>query len=390
MPKDQPKGKWAKALRVAENNLTYGNAAKVYGAAKVAYNKGVKVVNTVKNTYAHYRKGSKTIVRNGRTGSFNGSMAKDRGTVVLNKKLKGKTAGKWKYSQSHEIIITGTAGMQRPSVANIICSKEQLFTSAGAAYSIGQNHTALNELNPYLKISGSTLLTAGTKPATDKFAIRSIRSSMEIGNTGGTGCTVTVAWYLSKRSHTANVVDTWDVAMQDSNPTALPNITFPSSATTNATAGYPTILIPGQKPYSSRAFRAGFKQVWKDDFQMATGAVKNISVNFIYNKIIDQGKLSGNPATNLPMLAGISLSCVVTIRGQVVTDITNAGVNRATYATPQVAIVMHNEYIMCGVYGNAGRLDTAYSAIDIPCNVPVGNQTFMNDAHDLEINEITL
>jgi len=383
------------AYKIAKTAKQLGS---VYKMGKAGYYAGQKIYNIGKTgarVYKNLEQGFRAVtgtrgrklIQNGRAGAHLGTMAKKKGTVILNKKLKGKTAGLWKYSQSSETLINCDAGIQRPTVINILASKANLFTSTGATYGIGQNYTALNELNPYLKISGSSLLTAGTKPATDKFALKSVRAHMEITNTSATGCTVSVHWYLSKKAHTANCVDVWDTALDDANPTAMVRTTYPVPASTAATAGIPTILIPGQRPMSNRSFRSGFKKVWSSDFQMAASAVENINVNFIYNKLIDQGKMEANAATNLTHLAGVTLSCVVIHRGQVIVDTTNEA-NRATYGSGQLAIVMHNEYTMCGVYGNAGRLDTSYTAVDIPYNTLISNQAYMNEAGDQEVNEL--
>lgn len=249
----------------------YNTANKIYQQGKAGY----KVVKNQAHRYFGSRlSGGRKLIQNGRTGYHTGTMAKERGTVVLNKAVKGKTAGKWKYSQSSETIIGVEAGVQRPHVINIIGSKSSLFTSSGVTYGIGQNHTALNELNPYLKITGSSLLTAGTKPSADKFIIKSVRSRMEITNTSATGVTVSVAWYLHKLSNTSNVVDQWEANLQDSNPTTLTSTAYPVPAATDATAGFPTILIPGQNPMTCRAFRAGFKKVFGQEFQMASASVK--------------------------------------------------------------------------------------------------------------------
>lgn len=105
--------------------------------------------------------------------------------------------------------------------------------------------------------------------------------------------------------------------------------------------------------------------------------------------MIDQGVLSTNAATYLTHLKGITLSCMVTMRGQVIVDTGNT-VNRATYGSGQLAIVMHQEYNMCGVYGNAARLDTAYTAVDIPYNTLIGDQNYMNNDGDQEYNEFVV
>lgn len=320
----------------------------------------------------------------------------NKNTIVLNKKQpKGKTAGKWKFVQISQCITRSVVGVQGVTKVFEVASK-----LAGLGTGTDPNTSGapwislinLADMNPYRKITGSALHTAGATPALDKYMIKTIDVELEILNAENTACVFDL-YYVTRRQTGAVSFDvSWAQALANDAPAgqsatayAAPGAVVPSSG---QSGGYSKVDFAGENPFASRLMRKNWRLLKKTTVNMAVGVNEIIKTRILYNKVIDmQSLLLIDDANNI---GNTTIECWVIQRGVTCIDATTAPAPRVTYGHSTIGFVQRIQYNMCAVYSNAARIDVTYVGANIPTNTPRNVMLHMNEDTEVSTAQIAM
>lgn len=314
------------------------------------------------------KKKGKTIRTNSAT-----EVKSNKNLVILNKKQpKGKTAGKWKFTQLSQTITKSEAGLQQVSGVFRVCSKNAgLVTSVDPGGTPFATITNLAELNPYKRITGSNLHTAASSPATDKFMIKTIDVELEVVNGENTPCVFDLYFVTPKSNTDKSFKDCFNDALTKEGPAGQIVVAYPGPGLTVPalsvkTGGFSKFDFAGQEPFKFKTVRDNFRLLKKRTVHMSVGVNEIIKTKILYNKVIDVESL--RELADIEDYRNTTINCWVIQRGTVGFDVTVAESHKCTYSPSTLGFVQSITYNMCGVYANAGRVDVNYVGACIPTN----------------------
>lgn len=323
---------------------------------------------------SHYygRKG-KTYKKNQRVRtSTSAELAVANGSIVLKKNLVGKTKGNWKLEQIEQGYTFSQAGMQKATTILGVVNKNTL-TTASPSFGFDTSIQKLGDLNPYRNTSGSGIFGSGV-PANDRFGLKTIDIEIEFCNGGNTAALVDIYYVMPKNNTSTIFEDMWNTAcINESMGSAL--ITRPAPGKTTVAGplslgGRPDSLFPGQTPFTHKLMRDNWKVLKKVQMNLQVGVNQVIKQHVKYNKVIQPDSLLiADGGVNIK---GHTINVIVVQRGIVGWDKTETE-KVCTYAHSEIGFVIKQTYNMCGVFGNAGRLDIGYAAQAIPANTTYAN-----------------
>lgn len=299
-------------------------------------------------------------------------------TVVLKNKMPKHDSGNWNYSQTHSFLSTGPSGTQAVSDAFCVGNIDQFVASTGAGYTVFQNFTAIQQLNPYLTNTGSVYLTPQTIPLTDRFLVKNITmkttfaSYADIDQTGW-------IYYLTPRVHcTSTPLTAWtNTGGQLSAGRAA--MTFPPAGSTVGTSGSTLPTYPYETPIRSSTFHKLWKILKVVKVQLASGSHQIINATFRVNKIYKHDHSATDLTEGSRYMPGMTIFVMPVWLGQVVLDRTVAITPIPTWGITRVGCITVNEYTCSSVSGNAGRLSLAIETTNIPTNATAANLQQINE-----------
>lgn len=298
--------------------------------------------------------------------------------VVHPTKPKGVDKGFWKMSQSHRTYVLYSAGKQSVDTICAFANLSQIRTSTGPTYTGLQAQVAIEQLNPNLASTGSSILDAVTRPLTDKFFLKSINSTLTFTNFSSAAQVVDLYWVLCKKSTERSFQQLWDDGLINLSGGEVQQ-TIQTSPLFQGVAGYATSNEPFEKPFISKPWRDVFKVLKQQTFNMAGGASQMVYANFVMNKIINSettSRLITDGGVNYP---GCTIILNAVVRGQVVMDTL---ADTVTLAAPDMGYIIKNTYTCHSMHGNAGRLNIDNHSWNVPTNGPAASNT-MIDSEDL-------
>lgn len=295
-------------------------------------------------------------------------------TVVMKRKVPKHDKGQWNYSQTHQTIQTAVAGRQSVQDLFSMGNIDQFTASTGSAYSVFQNHTAIQQLNPYLSTSGSVFLPPTATPLTDRFLVKNYTMKTTFASFADADQTGWI-YYLTPRVHvTSTPLTAWqNAALQMGAGKAA--YTQPAAGTiTGGSAGPTRPEYPYETPLRNSSFSSQWKILKVVKVQLAAGGHQIINATFKVNKIWRQDMVSTNLIEGSRYMPGLTVFVMPVWLGEVVMDTTTMATPIPTYSTTKVGVITVNEYTCSSVHGNAGRLSGAFDAINIPGAAAVTNQ----------------
>jgi len=341
--------------------------------------------------------------------SHSGIESLSNSLVLRPKPNKGlKTMGRWTYTQNHEDLYTGAtqgtlstagAGYQQNHAIVAINTCQQMYTSSGSGYAFDQNYTALAEMNPYAKISGSALFNPATAVIkNDRFVILSNKITLELANFTNIPAKIDIYICTPKKLTNQSPMYHWEQGYIDE---GLGNaqIAIPTSA---AIEPAPTIgtggpAYPGSRPTESKLFKEYWKILKVNHLDVAASSQATVNYSFKTNKLVKQDVIDeywnptgtgGVPGRSNNYVPNTTVYAFMVKRGALVVDTTPApGRKITTYGTIQIGWICKTQTKMCAVKGNAGRLSTQVQVDTIPINTTLANQKFMDTQDNPSIVE---
>jgi len=336
-------------------------------------------------------------------------------SMVLRPKLNHglKTIGRWSYTQNIEdlytgasqgIISTGGAGYQQVHSVVAVNTAKQMYTSNGPVYSFDENYTALSEMNPYKKITGSAIFNGATAVIqNDRFVILSNQITIELANFCNIPGKIDIYCVTPKKLTNQPPQYHWEQGYIDAglglNQIALPTSVAIEPVPVQGTNG---LSYPGSKPTESKLFKEYWKVLEVKHLDMAASAQETINFHVKTNKLVKQdvideywnpsGTSAGTPGT-IPArsnnyIPNTTVFIMLVKRGALVVDVTpNPGRDITTYGTLQIGWICKTLTKMCAVKGNADRLSTNQQVSTIPINTTLANQKFMDIQDNPSSNE---
>lgn len=295
--------------------------------------------------------------------------------IVLNKKQpKGKTAGKWRFVQLAQTITRSVSGIQGVNKVFEVASLASGLSTGTDPNTTGSTSISLinlADMNPYRKITGSALHTAGATPALDKFMIKTIDVELEILNAENTACVFDL-YFVTRRETGSIAFDVaWAQALANDSPAGSSVTAYPPPGAVVPTlgvksGGYAKTDFAGESPFASKSMRQTWRLLKKRSVNMAVGVNEIIRTRILYNKVIDMASLTLIDAAD--HIANTSIECWCVQRGVIGFDGTVGPSPKVTYGHSTLGFVQRVQYNMCAVYSNAARIDVTYVGSNIPAN----------------------
>lgn len=301
-------------------------------------------------------------------------------TIRINQGRKAKASiGTWKYNINYASALTSPAGGQYAGHVLAIGSAAQMVTSTGSSYNYYQSYTALQQLNPYLTNTGSTLLASNVNPATDEFVVKRATCNFELTNLGPVSAEVDFYVLTTKKNINSDATQVW-TAGYTGNAYSTSAIVPPAPGTATATAGYPTINIVGSKPRDSKLFREMYKIESCQHISLANSASHTFKIDILMNKHVKADEMNKYISQNTLYVPNFTVHIMVVSRGVIVQDVTNSLAHHVTYGSTYLGYIADVCYYAHAVRNASGRLDVNYAADQIPYNTTVDKE---------EVNEVT-
>lgn len=302
-----------------------------------------------------------------------------RSTVItLNKRLKGRGLGTWKFAQNYALTLTSTAGFQGVLEMGAVCLANQFLVNT-AVPNVGQIRQNLFDLNYERAISGSGLIPATAQPATDRMAVFTVRSQMMFTNLGSAACVMTLYFLTPRRDCDELPASFWDslYALED-NGVALRARSAPGNYSVGSTVGGGSSTDVFAKPTDLAQFKKFYRVLKVMKIKLAASANEEVNVTYRINKLVDRQKIT---EINEEAMKGHSVIMLATVYGQAVHDTTvGPGTQNITTAATKVGMVQTNTYF-CGMTAKAAtsRVDSYFTHQQIASAVPAANQAFIDN-----------
>lgn len=301
-------------------------------------------------------------------------------------------AGVVRYQQNHTGTISGYAGQQVNNEFLMIMTKDQLYTTTGAAYSASPkgelNYAALNNAFPGVTTtagSGPFASTAGAAiaafvPKTRKFLISNISVNLDLASFSTGAVTMTI-FAITPRINQMNTFTgsaQWllGVAAQ-ADGVGIPGIANNPTAINTAVLGYPSPAIIGvSNPRNSPGFNKYYKILAARKVVMPQATLCNLQFNFGGNHVIDNEKLATYNSQGITYIANKTVQFMYIIHGQLGWDSLKTA---ATYTKPQIAYSATVKYTMKPMkdfQARAPQLEAVVNSIVYDAtdsNVKIGN-----------------
>lgn len=311
-----------------------------------------------------------------------GAMLRESIRVGKKKRYSKKVdKGRWHYLQTHQQITVNSSGLQAVVPIVAVNTYSQILNSTGAGYAYYQNFTALQQLNPYLKTTGSTVIPATTVPLTDRFFL--IRNILDVEVTNLSNIVAHADFYLCRcKSNTGSDPTTvfTAAATYESNGVAKQLFGAAGSAL-GATGGGADIRMVGTKPTSFKTFNDEWKVMEVNSVELPGDSTKKLNYTINVEKTVKTDDLNAELqfAGGLLFKKGYTYVLFHIMRGGIVRDNTAGGTGVATYGSAELGIITTVKTVMAPIRGNAGRLNETYQFDSLPTGATAANQGTINE-----------
>ena len=293
-------------------------------------------------------------------------------TVVLHAKAPAHQKASWKYCQTNTALSKVGAGVQGLVVVCAANTNAQQMTSTGVGYSVTQSSVSLQDQNPYATNTGGWY-TSSTRPATDRFFIKTIRIRTEINNASNIATGVDVYYLKCKQPGQSDPIAIWtsgNLAMGLGEATQV----IPVRGGAAAVAGYAIPNEPWSIPTESTQFREYYKVLKHIKLDMAAASNEFINGTFVMNTIVKAEESNKQIADALPFNKNTIFVLVVS-RGAVCKDTISLS---PVYGPSEILAISQTYYECHSVDGNAGRLNASTHVTQAAIEGTAANVNYVN------------
>jgi hypothetical protein len=297
--------------------------------------------------------------------------------IRLNKPLKHKCKGKWKYSQNWASQITQTSGDQFVALIAGMCQRNQLLVST-VGPNVLQLREALFDLNPATKLPGSALIPANNIPATDRIAVFRVRHNMLFTNFESTSVVLYLYYITPKKDVIPYADQAWATGLSAASGEGL-NVAARTRAAPGVyggtTVGSCSINDVFQKPGDCRVFTDLYRIIKVKKIKLAAGATEEVVSTVHVNKIVNRAAVQDNGVDNVK---GLTCQIMAVAYSQVVDDQT-AGVNPTPTTGPVNIGYVGTSTYFCGMTAAAvNRVDDFFTQQQMAEAVAIANERIIN------------
>lgn len=297
--------------------------------------------------------------------------------IRLNKRLKHKCLGKWKYAQNWAAQYTATAGNQLVTMIAGFCQRNQVLVSSPAP-NVLQLRENLFDLNPAIKLPGSTLIPVNNTPATDRIAIFRVRHNILLTNFESVSTVVYLYFITPKRDVVAYADQVWTQGLSSAGGEGLL-----VAARTRAAAGVYSGTTVGacaptdvfQKPSDCRIFNDYYRILKVKKIKLAAAATEEIVSTVHINKIVNRAALQDNGIDNV---RGMTVQILAVAYSQVVDDQTAGPSPSPTTGPINLGMVSTSTYFCGMTAASMNRVDDFFTQQQMAENVLPANAKTIN------------
>lgn len=301
-------------------------------------------------------------------------------TVVLNKRRPKHNKAQWNYIQSHPVVMGSAAGLQDVNDILSMGTISQLEVSTGLGYNAFQNHTAVQQLNPYLSTTGSTLYPSQAIPLTDRFVLKTYTIKTEFTSWTNIVQTGWIYYLTPKTDNQTRPTSAW-LAGNVALASGKTQQSFPTAPATTGAIGGESPNMPYATPMTSPVFKQLYKILKVVKIDLPPGATETLNARFIVNKLLKKEEVTQSTTEGNVNLKNTSVYMMGVWLGQVVKYEFGEPVTFTSpvYGQTSVGSISICEYSCAPVDGNAGRLSNAVAVTNIPFNAPAADLDEIND-----------
>lgn len=288
-----------------------------------------------------------------------------------------RLSGVWRHFQTHQNLVTGTAGNQTSFDMLFVNSIPQNYVSTGPGYAIYQAYNAYKQLNPNLATTGSGLMSPTTLPADDRYVLLGHNIDVEISNFSAVAIEFDLYVYKCIKPSTFSVYTLWGQGYSNMS-FGQGQIVPPVPGSTAGTAGYNALNIVGSRPTESRVLKNFWKLQKVKHFMLEGNGTQKVNFHIVQNQLIRNEQTAQLSAQgNVYMPGSYDILCVA--RGQVVEDVTVALAPLSTFGSIKFGWIATVKTSLTGVPNMANRLNSNNAAVNYSTAATTANQKIINE-----------
>lgn len=306
-----------------------------------------------------------------------------------------KNTGTFKYFDEFYGLCRNEEGKQGVELMGKIAHKRDLLEYIPSNPNLQPTDldwfTRLNPfaLNPNQKVSGSTVMTAGSVPLNDYVNLHDVHLKYSFANFANTSAVMDVFIIQYKKDSVDQAPYLWDQSLISQ--AMAPYTTNPSNAVISGGGlvapgiGRPSALQVGQHPNACEPWRKVCKILKTKTFKFAADTQIEWDVHLKFNKRLDKQYLETAPAGEDVMhYGGLTIALMYRLRGQVVKDTRATGTvdDVPTLSASVIGYTCTRQYTYSPALGNRFNNQVAQPWLLTGSTAGDANQVFIdiNDA----------
>lgn len=354
-------------------NYTGGTAALLYGKYlnKRKRVKAVKQKTVIKRSRSFTK--SRTKSRAVRDSDENPSGFGGKSHVIkLRGPLSGRSLGSWKFSQQYTNIYAQGTGKQLVTLIGAVMTRSQMLNST-ASPNVTQVRTALFDLNPSLKSTGSVIFGAQI-PATDRVAVFRVRHNSMITNLENIAQTIKIYYVTPKVAGVSFPEINWSSALTGEG-LGVPTPTRPAPGTVGAATGTGRTDDLFAIPTDCAMFKKNYKILRVKTLRLAPSSCEELTTTILVNKIVDKQQVFEN---NDEVIPNVTVLMMAICYAEPVRDNTTPGSRQMTSGIVGLGVVSNSTYY-CGLTkALTNRVDDYLANQVVAADVTVSNTSILN------------
>lgn len=293
--------------------------------------------------------------------------------IKLRGPLPGPSLGSWKFSQQYTNIYSQGTGKQLVTLIGACMTRSQLLNST-ANPNVVQLRTALFDLNPSLKTTGSGFFPAAITPSTDRIAVFRIRHNSMITNLENIAQTIKIYYVTPRKDGVSFPELNWSVALTGEG-LGTTTSTRPIPGTVGGSTGVGRTDDLFATPTDCSMFKKNYKILRTKTMRLAPSSCEELTTTIMMNKIIHKQTVFENQDEVIP---NVTVMMMAVCYGEPVRDNTPAGVRQMTSGIVGLGIISNATYY-CGLTKSlTNRVDDYLANQVVAADVAVVNTSILN------------
>lgn len=316
--------------------------------------------------------------------------------VVLNKRLRGKSLARFKYSQQvsgliGNSVLLKTANGAAPGgtqafVPMVVCfnNRSQFINGVGSNYNPYESFKALYDLIPSANRTGSNVYTGSTQGLNQRLGIISCRADLQFTNFTDSAIYLDLYVCKYKQDSTAFPDSIWATSLiQEANGLASVAASLAPNAggVTPAFGSAQSLNLLDMKPWDCHGFNRAIKILKVSRITLAAAATEDYKLDVLVNSVFRQEDFTniyGSSQSNNAFMRNKTVFIMAIAKGSPVQDsVTSTVATQVTTSAVEIGVCGTMHWDMCEVKGQSNDPSTETYAVR-NTGTSVAQQKFMN------------